>query len=244
MIQQPRFSPLPAPNHQPRSCLPLWMFLLLSVLVSCVIVSLVSALILSRLSTAFTPTPDPSLPPAPTTPPILGLSGQASCRHYSPPTTSPWLSVAGNDATKYQLDTLAFEWQIWQESKFNPNAVSASGAIGIAQFEPGTAAELGIDPTDPQQSLDAAANLDRDRLNDYAQRGTDLAAHYGGASAHYAYGFVLAAYNAGSNAVESAWSSAFFDSNGNQVWPPDAWAWLAQMPGQTRNYVPDILGCL
>src|SRR5579859_1831077 len=106
-----------------------------------------------------------ALPPAPTTPPLFGLSGQASCRRLDPPTDSPWLSVAHDDAQKYQIDILAFEWQIWQESKFDPNAVSPDNAIGIAQFEPDTAASLGIDPTDPQQALDAAARLDSIHLS-------------------------------------------------------------------------------
>ncbi len=184
-----------------------------------------------------------ALPPAPTTPPIFGLSGQASCRRLDPPTDSSWLSVAREDAQKYQIDILAFEWQIWQESKFDPNAISPDNAIGIAQFEPDTAASLGIDPTNPQQSLDAAAHLDSERLSQYAARASRLAGHYGGASAHYAFALVLAAYNAGIGAVETAWSRAF-SSQGAQVWPSSAWAWLDHMPNETRGYVPAILGCL
>ncbi len=237
--------PSPEAGDQERSRLPFWVAVLFCLAISCVIVGILSGLLLNHLSSTLDhPFPIETLPPAPTTPPILGLSGQASCRQLAPPTTSPWLAVAGDDAEKYGLDTLAFEWQIWQESKFNPDAVSDTHAIGIAQFEPATAAALGIDPTNPQQALDAAARLDRERLGDYAQRGVDLAAHYGGASAHYAYGLMLAAYNAGTNAVETAWTSAFSDDGEGQVWPPDAWDWLTQMSIQTRNYVPDILGCL
>ncbi len=40
----------------------------------------------------------------------------------------------------------------------NPNAVNPdSGAVGLGQFMPGTAEELGIDPKDPAQAIDAAA---------------------------------------------------------------------------------------
>ncbi|HEU5368634.1 MAG TPA: lytic transglycosylase domain-containing protein [Ktedonobacterales bacterium] len=245
MIQQPQPSFPPEVDDAGKSRLPFWAVALFCLALSCVVASIAGALLLSHFSLSFNsalPTQAP-LPPAPTTPAIFGLSGQASCRHFSPPTTSPWLSVARDDATKYQLDSLAFQWQIWQESKYNPDARSADNAIGIAQFLPETAADLGIDPTNPEQSLDAAARLDRARLSQYAQRGADLAEHYGGASARYAYGLVLAAYNAGGGAVETAWSRAFTD-NGEQVWPKDAWAWLALMPNQTRNYVPAILGCL
>jgi hypothetical protein len=175
----------------------------------------------------------------PTTPPDFGLSGQATCRHSDPPTASSWLAVAREDAAKYQLDVLSFEWQIWRESKFDPNAVSSAGAIGIAQFLPDTAAGLGIDPRNPRQSLDAAARLDKERLGQYEQRAKNLANHYGGQSAHYGYGLVLAAYNAGAGALESAWQKTFADS-----WPPGPWDWLNHLGVETQNYVPAILGCL
>src|SRR4051812_35996446 len=43
---------------------------------------------------------------------------------------------------------------IGRESGFNPTAVSAKGALGIAQFMPGTAALRGLkDPFDPHQAL-------------------------------------------------------------------------------------------
>jgi soluble lytic murein transglycosylase-like protein len=52
--------------------------------------------------------------------------------------------------------------QLWQESRYRPEIIdgtkrSAVGAIGIAQFMPATAREFGIDPTEPFQSIDAAA---------------------------------------------------------------------------------------
>ncbi len=183
--------------------------------------------------------PPASAVPVPTTPPEFGLSGQATCRHSDPPTASSWLAVARQDAEKYQLDVLSFEWQIWRESKFNPDAVSAAGAVGIAQFLPDTAAALGIDPADPAQALEAAAKLDKQRLSQYQQRAKNLAQHYGGQSAHYGYGLVLAAYNAGAGALERAWRTTFAES-----WPPGPWDWLDHLGAETQDYVPAILGCL
>ncbi len=244
MSQQSLLSSPPETNDQNRLRLPFWAVLLFCLVLACTLVSILGGLVLTHVSTSLNFPSDPqALPPAPTTPPIFGLSGQATCRHVAPPTTSPWLAVARRDAEKYQIDILAFEWQIWQESKYNPDARSSANAIGIAQFLPETAASLGIDPTDPEQSLDAAARLNRDRLRQYAQHAISLAAHYGGDSAHYAYGLVLAAYNAGSGAVERAWSRAFPTADA-QDWPASAWSWLDQMPSQTRHYVPAILGCL
>jgi soluble lytic murein transglycosylase-like protein len=51
--------------------------------------------------------------------------------------------------------------QLWQECRYNPAIIDGSrrspvGAIGIAQFMPATAAQFGIDPTDPFQSIQAA----------------------------------------------------------------------------------------
>lgn len=78
---------------------------------------------------------------------------------------------------------------ILQESAYDPRALSSAGAIGIAQFEPETAAGIGVDPFDPQSSIDGAARLFADYLDRYAQ---------------YPVPFVeaLAAYNAGPGAVD------------------------------------------
>jgi len=83
------------------------------------------------------------------------------------------------------IDPDIFFRQIQQESGFNPKAKSGAGAVGIAQFMPGTAAGLGIDPTDPYASLDAAARMDAQNLKQY---GGD-------------WSRTLAAYNAGPGAV-------------------------------------------
>jgi peptidoglycan DL-endopeptidase CwlO len=72
-----------------------------------------------------------------------------------------------------------------QESGFNPNAVSSAGAEGIAQFMPATAAGLGVDPYDPTSAINGAAQM----LGSYTRQ-------FG------SYADALAAYNAGSSAVE------------------------------------------
>ena len=72
-----------------------------------------------------------------------------------------------------------------QESGFNPSAVSSAGAQGIAQIMPSTAAGMGVNPLDANQSINAAAQL----LGSYS-------AKFG------SYANALAAYNAGPNAVQ------------------------------------------
>ena len=77
---------------------------------------------------------------------------------------------------------------IWQESGLQKDAVSAKGAMGIAQFMPETAAESGLgDPFDPLQAISASARLLR-----------ELRGQFGN------LGFAAAAYNAGARRV-SEW---------------------------------------
>ncbi len=54
---------------------------------------------------------------------------------------------------------------------------SRAGAIGIAQFMPATAAELGVDPTDPFASIDAAGRYMRSLYNRFGDWGAALAAY-------------------------------------------------------------------
>ncbi len=72
---------------------------------------------------------------------------------------SSFVATARLDATAANIPVQIFLNQINQESGFNPNAVSSAGALGIAQFLPSTAAGLGINPRDPNQSLRGASQL-------------------------------------------------------------------------------------
>ncbi len=75
---------------------------------------------------------------------------------------------------------------LWQESRFNPNAVSPKGAMGIAQFMPGTAKLRGLeDPFNPGEAIEASAR--------YLAK---LKRQFGN------LGLAAAAYNSGENRVE------------------------------------------
>lgn len=110
------------------------------------------------------------------------------------------------------IDPNVFINQIQQESGFNPNAKSAAGAEGIAQFMPSTAASMGVDPWNPQQSLYGAAKYDANNLKKYQGD----------------YEKMLAAYNAGGGSVDHAVSAG-----GSK--------WLTLLPSETQNYVKSIL---
>jgi soluble lytic murein transglycosylase-like protein len=77
------------------------------------------------------------------------------------------------------------------ESSWDPAAISPAGARGLGQLMPATAAALGIDPDDP------AANL-----HGTVRHLARLVARYGAFPPQERYVRALAAYNAGSAAVE------------------------------------------
>lgn len=61
-------------------------------------------------------------------------------------------------AKQNALDVGFFARLVWRESLFDAGAVSPAGALGIAQFMPGTAKLRGLaDPFDPAQALAASA---------------------------------------------------------------------------------------
>ncbi len=100
----------------------------------------------------------------------------------------PYAKEAYQAALNAGIDPNIFLRQINQESGFNPNAGSSAGAQGIAQIVPKY--HPGVNTYDPVASLNYAANLDKQLLQQY---GGD-------------YTKALVAYNGGGGAVD-AWNS-------------------------------------
>ena len=70
---------------------------------------------------------------------------------------------------------------LWQESRFQFSEVSPVGAQGVAQFMPGTAAEVGLDdPFDPFKALPASAKFLRKLHNEFGNLGLAAAAYNAG----------------------------------------------------------------
>ncbi|HEX3004460.1 MAG TPA: transglycosylase SLT domain-containing protein [Angustibacter sp.] len=69
------------------------------------------------------------------------------------------------------------------ESGFDPRAVSDAGAVGLMQLMPGTARQLGVDPSKPAQAVDGAARLLRQHLDDFGSVPLALAAYNAGPGA-------------------------------------------------------------
>lgn len=83
-----------------------------------------------------------------------------------PPAAAPYLGAISAAEQHYGLPSGLLARQLAQESAYKPDVISgqttsSAGAIGIAQLEPATAADLGVDPTDPYASIDAAARYMR-----------------------------------------------------------------------------------
>lgn len=70
------------------------------------------------------------------------------------------------------------------ESDFDPRSVSSAGALGIAQFMPGTARGMGVaDPFDPAQAIPGAARLIASGIREFGSVPLALAAYNAGGGA-------------------------------------------------------------
>jgi hypothetical protein len=94
------------------------------------------------------------------------------------------------DSHRSRLDPNLIMALVTVESSWQQTAVSHSGARGLGQLMPTTAAILGVNPRNPSENLRGAATYLRTLINRFAGRGFD--------TMRYAIG----AYNAGPRAVE------------------------------------------
>lgn len=99
--------------------------------------------------------------------------------------------IVGKAAKQYDIPAAILAGLLEQESGYLPEVItgkrlSSSGAIGIAQFLPGTAAQMGVDPLNPESAIPGAAKYLRHLMDNY---GFDLRT-------------AIYAYNAGPGTVQ------------------------------------------
>jgi hypothetical protein len=167
--------------------------------------------------------PVPAAPPAS---PEAAPGAEKTDRAPEPGGTKPGAAAAARPSTSEaicllvesaaQAHGLPFEFfarLIWQESRFQPNAVgpmtrNGQRAQGIAQFMPGTASERGLfDPFDPVSALPKSAEFLEELHTSFGN-----------------LGLAAAAYNAGPRRVRD-----WLEGRGG-------------LPAETRNYVMKITG--
>lgn len=130
-------------------------------------------------------------------------------------------NLIASTASRYGYSAALMAAQVAAESRFNPGAVSPTGAQGLSQFEPSTWSEWGHggDPFDPAANLDANARYMSWLLGQFsgAASQTELA---------------LAAYNWGIGHVKNLVARTGRSD----------WAYLAPMtPAETQGYVTRIM---
>jgi soluble lytic murein transglycosylase-like protein len=108
------------------------------------------------------------------------------CLPISSADLARWIDQA---ASKYRVSQALILTVMFQESRFNPCAVSAKGAAGMMQLMPETINQFALsDPFDPQQNINTGARLLKTLFVRY----------------HGDFRKTIAAYNAGTAAVDRA----------------------------------------
>jgi hypothetical protein len=150
-----------------------------------------------------------------------------------PPTADDVCRALDQSAAENGLPVEFFARVIWQESRFDAQAVSPKGAEGIAQFMPQTASWHGLsNPFDPIEALRHSAAYLRELLDRFGN-----------------LGLAAAAYNAGPGRV-SAWLAshrALPAETRNYValvtgWTADEWA-SSSPPEKAETTIPQGVPC-
>jgi membrane-bound lytic murein transglycosylase F len=140
---------------------------------------------------------------------------------------------AYDDLLKQHSAELGWDWrllasQMYQESRFKPDARSWAGATGLLQLMPATARQFGVhDPTDPADNVQGATKFLKWLGDFWAERIDDEQERLK---------FTLASYNCGAGHVEDAQRLAEKYGGNPKSWA-DVSYWLLQK--STHQYASD-----
>jgi hypothetical protein len=114
-------------------------------------------------------------------PPAESRQSQPATPSNSVPSVTTICDALAAAAAENDLPVDFFARLIWQESRFNPTAVSRAGAQGVAQFMPATASWRGLaDPFDPIEAIAHSAKFLRDLRREFGNLGLAAAAYNAG----------------------------------------------------------------
>lgn len=198
------------------------------------VTSAILAILVAAMSGGGAARAQPQSAPEPLDPAIAASVAVADRVPPGPPPSAadPVCEKLAAAAAENDLPLAFFTRLIWQESRFDPDAVSRAGAQGIAQFMPKTAAWVGLD--DPFDPIGAVAKS--------AQFLRSLRTQFGN------LGLAAAAYNAGPKRVED-WLA------GRRRLPRETRAyvrivtghaadeWMAGAPSGQNFALPDSVPC-
>jgi hypothetical protein len=136
---------------------------------------------------------------------VIEIGSDGEVRTYSTPTRfvsgetdrdltpvvvrSPQLLDRFEKAAKAEgVDVRLLRAVAWTESRGRQNAVSPKGALGIMQLMPGTAAELGVNPFDPDANVNGGARYLARQLARFQSVPLALAAYNAGPGAVLRWG--------------------------------------------------------
>ncbi|MBT9383407.1 lytic transglycosylase domain-containing protein [Pseudooceanicola sp. CBS1P-1] len=122
------------------------------------------------------------------TPRSFSAPSQWDGQGYSGNYAGPYLDMARSAASRHAIPVGLFLRLVQQESGWNAQAVSAKGAVGLAQLMPGTARHMGADARDPYQNLDAGARYLAAQYRDFGSWPLALAAYNAGPEVVRRYG--------------------------------------------------------
>lgn len=138
--------------------------------------------------------------------------------------SNPYLPLVARAAAQYRVPADVLAALLQQESGFNPTARSPAGALGIAQFMPGTASGMGVNPLNPQSAIPGAARYLANALK----------INHGNLS------YALASYNAGQGAVNQYHGIPPYSETQNYV--RAILAGRSRFPGLANGQVPLTTG--
>jgi hypothetical protein len=116
----------------------------------------------------------------------LTFATGAHAIQVEPPTDNSPATLCGIVETSAKQERLPIDFLtrlIWRESAFRTHAISPAGAIGVAQFMPGTASDRGLaDPSDPATAIPASAKFLGELEGKFGNLGLAAAAYDAGST--------------------------------------------------------------